>query len=102
MPASPRHGTLCPGHRRRRICSSRIRLSLLDHHSHTRSGIPWVSTVPLPASVWSAFDFPFVPPNAPWLHKVFKAVGPLAARLYMKSVKVMSDSVAHGRLSAPR
>lgn len=55
-----------------------------------KTGIPWVSTVLAPASVWSAFD-PFVPPNAPWLHKVFKAVGPLAARLYMKSVKVMSD-----------
>jgi hypothetical protein len=49
-----------------------------------------VSTVLAPASVWSAFD-PFVPPNAPWLHKVIKAGGPMAARLYMKLVKVLSD-----------
>jgi UDP:flavonoid glycosyltransferase YjiC (YdhE family) len=55
-----------------------------------KTGIPWVSTVLAPASVWSAFD-PFVPPNAPWLHKVIKAGGPLAARLYMKLVKVLSD-----------
>ena len=55
-----------------------------------KTGIPWVSTVLAPASVWSAFD-PFVPPNAPWLHKVIKAGGPFAARLYMKLVKVLSD-----------
>ena len=54
-----------------------------------KTGIPWVSTVLAPASVWSAFD-PFVPSNAPWLHKVFKAAGPFAARLYMKTVKVLS------------
>jgi len=54
-----------------------------------KTGIPWVSTVLAPASVWSAFD-PFVPPNAPWLHKVIKAGGPLAARFYMKLVKALS------------
>ena len=42
-----------------------------------KSGIPWVSTVLAPASVWSAFD-PFVPPNAPWLHKVIKTGGPFS------------------------
>ncbi len=55
-----------------------------------KTGIQWVSTVLAPASVWSAFD-PFVPPNAPWLHKVIKAGGPWAARLYMKAVKALSN-----------
>jgi UDP:flavonoid glycosyltransferase YjiC (YdhE family) len=55
-----------------------------------KTGIPWVSTVLAPASIWSAFD-PFVPPNAPWLHTLIKAAGPLAARLYMKTMKVLSS-----------
>ena len=55
-----------------------------------KTGIKWVSSVLAPASLWSAFD-PFVPPNAPWLHKVIKAGGPLAARLYMKAVKALSN-----------
>jgi UDP:flavonoid glycosyltransferase YjiC (YdhE family) len=55
-----------------------------------KSGIPWVSTALAPASVWSVFD-PFVPPNAPWLHKVIKAGGPFAARLYIKLLKVLTD-----------
>jgi UDP:flavonoid glycosyltransferase YjiC (YdhE family) len=54
-----------------------------------KSGIPWVSTVLAPASLWSAFD-PWVPPNMPWFHKVLKAGGPVAARLYMGLVKAMS------------
>jgi len=54
-----------------------------------KSGIPWVSTVLAPASLWSAFD-PWVPPNAPWLHGFLKAGGPFAARLYVKLVKAMS------------
>src|SRR5689334_5341382 len=37
-----------------------------------KTGIPWVSTVLAPASIWSAFD-PWVPPNMPWLHKVLEA-----------------------------
>lgn len=56
-----------------------------------KSGIPWVSTVLAPASIWSAFD-PWVPPNMPWLHKVLKGGGPVVARLYMKLVKAMSAS----------
>ena len=52
------------------------------------SGIPWVSTVLAPASIWSAFD-PWVPPNMPWLHKVLKG-GPFFARLYLNLVKAMS------------
>ena len=54
-----------------------------------KSGIPWVSTVLAPASIWSVFD-PWVPPNMPWLYKLLKA-GPLAVRLYMKLVKAMSE-----------
>ena len=56
-----------------------------------KSRIPWVSTVLAPASLWSAYD-PWMPPNAPWLHKVLKAGGPFAARLYMRLVKAMSAS----------
>src|ERR1044071_7724255 len=54
-----------------------------------KTGIPWVSTVLAPASVWSAFD-PWVPPNMPWINKVIKAGGPFTARLYMKIVKMLS------------
>ena len=52
--------------------------------------IPWVSTVLAPASLWSAFD-PWVAPNAPWIHSVLKAGGPIAARLYMKLVKGITN-----------
>src|SRR6185295_17825965 len=55
-----------------------------------KTGIPWVSTELAPASLWSAFD-PFVPPNMPWIHRVLKAGGPVAARLYMKLVKALSS-----------
>jgi UDP:flavonoid glycosyltransferase YjiC (YdhE family) len=55
-----------------------------------KTRIPWVSTELAPASLWSAFD-PWVPPNAPWLHTVLRAGGPIAARLYMKLVKTMSE-----------
>lgn len=55
-----------------------------------KTGIPWVSTELAPASLWSAFD-PWVPPNTPWLHRVLKAGGPIAARLYMKLVKALSS-----------
>jgi UDP:flavonoid glycosyltransferase YjiC (YdhE family) len=55
-----------------------------------KSGIPWVSTELAPASLCSAFD-PWVPPNAPWLHRVLKA-RPLAARLFMKLLKTLSST----------
>jgi UDP:flavonoid glycosyltransferase YjiC (YdhE family) len=55
-----------------------------------KTGIPWVSTELAPASLWSAFD-PFVPPNMPWIHRVLKAGGPVAARLFMKLVKALSS-----------
>ena len=55
-----------------------------------KTGIPWVSTELAPSSLWSAFD-PFVPPNMPWFHRVLKAGGPIATRLYMKLVKALSS-----------
>ncbi|HYV84254.1 MAG TPA: nucleotide disphospho-sugar-binding domain-containing protein [Pyrinomonadaceae bacterium] len=55
-----------------------------------KTGIPWVSTVLAPASLWSAFD-PFVPPNTPWIRGVLKAGGPIAARLYMKLMKAVTS-----------
>ena len=55
-----------------------------------KSGIPWISTVLSPASLWSAFD-PFVPPNAPWLHGVLKLGGPSLGRLYKKLMKALTD-----------
>ena len=54
------------------------------------SGIPWISTVLSPASLWSEFD-PFVPPNMPWLHKVLTWLGPSAARLYKKAIETLTD-----------
>jgi UDP:flavonoid glycosyltransferase YjiC (YdhE family) len=55
-----------------------------------KTGIPWVSTELAPASLWSAFD-PFVPPNMPWIHRVLKAGGPVATRLFMKLIKAVSS-----------
>ena len=55
-----------------------------------KTGIPWVSTELAPSSLWSAFD-PFVPPNMPRFHRVLKAGGPIATRLYMKLVKALSS-----------
>jgi UDP:flavonoid glycosyltransferase YjiC (YdhE family) len=55
-----------------------------------KTGIPWVSTELAPASLWSAFD-PFVPPNMPWIHRVLKAGGPTATRLYLKLVKALTS-----------
>ncbi len=55
-----------------------------------KSGIPWISTVLSPASLWSAFD-PWVPPNTPWLHGLLKLGGPSAARLYKKLMKAVTE-----------
>ena len=55
-----------------------------------KTGTPWVSTALAPASLWSAFD-PWVPPNMPWLHDVLKAGGPVAARLYQKFIKIITN-----------
>ena len=55
-----------------------------------QSGIPWVSTVLSPASLWSAFD-PFVPPNMPWPHKVLTYFGPSAAHAFEKFIKLLTN-----------
>lgn len=55
-----------------------------------KSGIPWISTVLAPASLWSAFD-PWVPPNMPWLHRLLKFGGPSVARLYKKFMQALTD-----------
>lgn len=55
-----------------------------------KSGIPWVSTVLAPASLWSAFD-PWVPPNTPWLHGLLKLGGPYLAWLYRKLIEALTD-----------
>src|ERR1041385_6230926 len=55
-----------------------------------KSGIPWISTVLAPASLWSAFD-PWVPTNMPWLHGLLKFGGPYVARLYKKLMQGLTD-----------
>ena len=55
-----------------------------------KTGIPWVSTVLAPSSLWSAYD-PFVPPNAPWLHTLLRLGGPLVARGFKKLVEAMTN-----------
>jgi UDP:flavonoid glycosyltransferase YjiC (YdhE family) len=55
-----------------------------------KSGIPWISTVLAPSSLWSAFD-PWVPPNMPWLYRLLKRGGPYVARLYKKLMEALTD-----------
>ena len=56
-----------------------------------KSGLPWVSTVLAPASLWSAYD-PFVPPNAPWLHAALRFGGPLVAHGFKKLVEAGTNA----------
>lgn len=56
-----------------------------------KKGIPWVSTVLAPASIWSDYD-PFVPPDASWLYQVMRFGGPLVARGFKKLVERMTNS----------
>jgi MGT family glycosyltransferase len=56
-----------------------------------KTGIPWVSTVLAPASLWSDYD-PFVPPNAPWLQTVLRYGGPIVARGFKKLIETMMKS----------
>ncbi|HKQ52467.1 MAG TPA: nucleotide disphospho-sugar-binding domain-containing protein [Pyrinomonadaceae bacterium] len=48
-----------------------------------KTGIPWVSSVLAPASLWSNYD-PFVPPTMPWLERVLRFCGPSVASAFMK------------------
>jgi len=56
-----------------------------------KSGIPWVSTVLAPASLWSDHD-PFVPPNAAWIHSILRVGGPAVARGFRKLVEATTNA----------
>jgi rhamnosyltransferase subunit B len=56
-----------------------------------KTGIPWVSTVLAPTSLWSDYD-PFVPPNAPWLHPILRFGGPFIARGFKKLIEALTNS----------
>lgn len=66
-------------------------LSLVGPPLAQVTGIPWVSTVLAPSSLWSNYD-PFMPPNAPWLHKILHWGRPLLPRLFKKLIEVTADS----------
>lgn len=55
-----------------------------------KTGVPWVSTLLAPASLWSDHD-PLVPPNAPWLHPVLRFGGPIVARGFKKLIEAMMN-----------
>lgn len=55
-----------------------------------KTGLPWVSSVLAPASLWSNFD-PFVPPNAAWLYHVLRFGGPIVARGFKKLVETATN-----------
>lgn len=55
-----------------------------------KTGMPWVSSVLAPASLWSNYD-PFVPPNAVWLYHVLRLGGPIVARGFKKLVETMTN-----------
>jgi len=54
-----------------------------------KTGIPWVSTVLAPASLWSDHD-PFVPPNVPWLYPILRFGAPLA-RGFKKLIEALTN-----------
>lgn len=54
-----------------------------------RTGIPWVSTVLAPVSLWSAHD-PLVPPNMPWLGPLLRAAGVGVNRVFLRLVKKLT------------
>ncbi len=51
-----------------------------------KTGLPWVSTVLAPVSLWSAHD-PFVPPNMPWLAPLLRVSGVQVNRGFYGLVK---------------
>ena len=66
-------------------------MSLVGPPLAQKTGIPWVSTVLAPSSLWSDHD-PFVPPNAPWFQSVLRFGGPLVARGFKRLMQKMTDS----------
>ena len=51
-----------------------------------KTGLPWISTVLAPVSLWSAHD-PFVPPNMPWVAPFLRAAGVGVNRAFLGLVK---------------
>ena len=56
-----------------------------------KTGLPWFSTVLAPTSLWSDYE-PFVPPTAPWLYRVMRFGGPMAARVFKNLLEVLTKS----------
>lgn len=56
-----------------------------------KTGIPWISTVLAPISLWSAHD-PFVPPNMPWLSPLLRAAGAGFNRVFLSLTGRLTDS----------
>lgn len=56
-----------------------------------RTGIPWVSTVLAPSSLWSAYD-PMVPPNAAWLHRLLCWGSPVIPRGFKKLLEALTNT----------
>ena len=51
-----------------------------------KTGIPWISVVLAPVSLWSASD-PLVPPNVPWLGPILRVAGVSVNRAVLGLVK---------------
>lgn len=51
-----------------------------------KTGIPWISTVLAPVSLWSRYD-PLIPPNMPWLGPLLRAAGAGVNRVFLGLVK---------------
>jgi UDP:flavonoid glycosyltransferase YjiC (YdhE family) len=51
-----------------------------------KTGMPWVSTVLAPVSLWSAHD-PLVPPNMPWIAPFLRAAGVTVNRAVLGLVR---------------
>lgn len=56
-----------------------------------KTGIPWVSTVLAPVSLWSAHD-PLVPPNMQWIAPLLRAAGVGVNRAFLGIVKRWTNS----------
>ncbi|MBC7908952.1 MAG: glycosyltransferase [Pyrinomonadaceae bacterium] len=72
-----------------------------------QTGMPWVSSVLAPVSLWSAHD-PLVPPNAPWIAPLLRAAGVRVNRAFLSVVRKWTNSwmepvyKLRGELGLPR
>lgn len=55
-----------------------------------KTGIPWISSVLAPVSLWSAHD-PFVPPNMIWLAPFLRAAGVGVNRAFLSLVRRLTN-----------